>query len=378
MLCWLTSRKIFFPRHSPKSPRSMQRLRNIAMGVVAVLIATLADGGLSPVRAAPAQARPLVLAYYYPWYLKGDWSRHQFVGTPKLGKYGTDDPSVAEQHIKWAHEGGIDALVVSWWGPDHLAAEHTKHGLFKARNLEAIRFAIIYESLGRLDALDGVRNSVIDFAQPAVARQFAEDFKHLGEQFFQHPRYLKVGDRPVVVLYVSRTYRNFQPQHIRAAEKAAGADLFLIADEPFFGEQQDPKTARHGLRDGRPIFDAYTTYNMFENGRVRQGDAAASYMRREAYPVFERWAGSTVFYPNVMPSYHDFRGNRPLAGGAEGFRSQLKAALAIKNPPEMPDAPRMIFITSFNEWWEGTTIEPAEEYGVSYLETLAETVGAVP
>jgi hypothetical protein len=67
-----------------------------------------------------------------------------------LGKYGTDDPAVAEQHIRWAKEGGIDALVVSWWGPDDLTARHIDRGFLKAKNLDEIRYAVIYESTGRL------------------------------------------------------------------------------------------------------------------------------------------------------------------------------------------------------------------------------------
>ncbi|MBT6919076.1 MAG: hypothetical protein HN985_05075, partial [Planctomycetaceae bacterium] len=45
------------------------------------------------------RSTPNVLAYYYPWYIKGDWSRHDYVGTPELGKYGTDSPAIAQQHI---------------------------------------------------------------------------------------------------------------------------------------------------------------------------------------------------------------------------------------------------------------------------------------
>ena len=332
--------------------------------------------GLTPVRAEPKQQRPLVLAYYYPWYVKGNWSRHKYVGTPKLGEYGTNNSVVAEQHIRWARAGGVDAFVVSWWGPDHLAAAHTKEGLLKASNLKSIRFTLIYESLGRLDHLDGTKDSVIDFAQPKVAQQFADDVKHLNKQYFQHTSYLRTGDKPVLVLYVTRTFRNFESRHITQAEKAAGVDLFLIADDPFFGNQNDPKTARHGLRGGRPVFDAYTAYNMFENARVREGETATAYIKREAEPIFQRWARATVFYPNVMPSYHDFRGHKLLAGGVEGFRKQLESALMIKNP-RSTNAPRMIFITSFNEWWEGTTIEPAAEYGSSYLETVRKTLGPV-
>ena len=56
------------------------RLSVPLLGIMLVLT------GLTPARGEPKQQRPLVLAYYYPWYVKGDWSRHKYVGTPKLGE----------------------------------------------------------------------------------------------------------------------------------------------------------------------------------------------------------------------------------------------------------------------------------------------------
>lgn len=352
--------------------------RIAALVLCSVVIATCSMPAHAQVgKAAPGadQPRTLTLAYYYPWYIRGDWSRHGYVGTPKLGTYGTDEPAVVEQHIRWARRGGIDALVVSWWGPEDLTFKHINQGLFKADNLDEIRFAIIYESLGRLDAVDGKADSVIDFAQPAVVKRFIADLKLLKQTCFSHPSYLTLGDRPVVVLYVTRTFRNFKRTHIAQAEQAIDLDLYLVADEPFFGRQKDPKTALNGIdKSGTPLFDAYTTYNLFENARVQNGETAWEYIQREAMPIFKQWSRTTVFCPNVMPSYHDFRGNKKLRGDLAGFKAQLEAVQRLPRYDDAPDDPRLIFVTSFNEWWEGTTIEPAEEYGTTYLDVLRTTI----
>ena len=345
----------------------------IAISIVSPTVSAQSSRDAADVK----QPSSLTLAYYYPWYIRGDWSRHGYVGTPKLGKYGTDDPAVAEQHIRWARQAGIDALVVSWWGADHLTSQHIKSGLLQAKNLGQIRLAIIYESLGRLDAVDGTADAVIDFSKPQVIERFIADLKLLKQTYFERPYYLKLRERPVVVLYVTRTFRNFKRAHIDEAEKAIDADLYFVADEPFFGRQQDPQTALNGIdANGKSVFDAYTTYNMFENRLVRPGESTWDYFQREALPIYQQWSRSTIFCPNVMPSYHDFRGNRPLGGGVEGFAAQLKAVEQLPRQNHEADVPRLTFVTSFNEWWEGTTIEPAEEYGTQYLDALRQATAA--
>lgn len=314
----------------------------------------------------PATAKePLVLAYYYPWYQAGDWSRHDYVGTPKLGKYGTDSPDVVEQHIKWAADHGIDGLMVSWWGKDHLTEKHIQSGLLNASNLTRTRFAVFYESLGLLDVADGQSDGVVDFGKTEVMDALIADFRHLAENYFEHPQYLKLTGRPVVGMYVTRTFRGFTKAHLGQLRSAIGLDIYVIADEAFLGDQSSPATARNGIG----VFDAYTAYNIFENVNVRDGDTALTYQSREAFPIFREWARHTTFIPAVFPSYQDFRGHKPLPGSPADFATLIDAASTIAMKSD-PSTRPMLLITSFNEWWEGTTIEPASEYDTKYLDVI--------
>jgi glycoprotein endo-alpha-1,2-mannosidase len=310
--------------------------------------------------AASAIASPQIIAYYYPWYIEGDWSRHGYVGTPKLGKYGTDSPEIAKTHIDWAADAGIDGFFVSWWGPKHLADKHLQAGLLQAPNLSRIRFALYYECLGLLDDKDGKRDGVIDFAKPEVLAAFIRDLQQLDARYFGHPQYLRVDGKALVGLYVTRTFRNFSNQHLEQLRSAVKTPLYLVADEAFLGPQAKPESARNQV-----AFDAWSAYNMFENALVRDNDTALSYQSREAFPIFRQWAASTAFIPGVFPSYADFRGHKPLPGTPADFATLLDAASSIGSA-----AAPMILVTSFNEWWEGTTIEPAEEYQDGYLQVI--------
>lgn len=319
---------------------------------------------------APAQddARPIdVLAYYYPWYDAGDWSRHPYVGTPILGRYGSDDPAVAEQHIAWCNDAAITGLCVSWWGADSQTDRHLRAGLLAADNADDIAFCIFYESL-MLDPLDGERDTAVDFAHPAVMDRLIADLRYLAATYFERDNYYRIDGRPVVGLYLTRVFRGFTAEHAARLREAVGVDLFLIGDEVYFGPQDAPATARHGAG----VFDAVSAYNMHTDPRIEDGEPALDYMRRAAWPVFEHWADDpgVWFMPNVMPSYQDFRGHDTLTGDPADFERMLReaAALAANDPAATRT---VIFITSFNEWWEGSTIEPAEEYSTGYLDAVA-------
>ena len=308
----------------------------------------LADDAKLAMQPTGENSKTIVLTYYYPWYIQGDWTRHDYVGTPTLGEYGTDSAKVAQQHIDWCADHGIDGLFVSWWGKEHLTEKHLNLGLLKAKNLDRTKFALLYESLGLLDDKDGKQDGVCDFSKPEVLKALIDDFSFLKSRYFDHPQYLKLSGRPVVGMYVTRTFQGFTQDHMDQVRQAIGCDVYVIADEAFIGPQSSPDTARNGPG----VFDAYTAYNMFEDANVRDDDTALTFQSREAFPIFRQWAKSTTFIPAIFPTYKDFRGHKPLPGTPEDFATLLNAALSIASGADA-STPPIVLITSFNEWWEG-------------------------
>ncbi len=311
----------------------------------------------------------MYLAYYYPWYLEGDWSRHEIQDIPQMGYYGTDSPQIAEQHVQWALRGKISSWVVSWWGKDALSKYHFDQGMLKAKNIDQIKFCMLFES----KALEGT-----SFQNGTAQAMLLQELQYMKDDYFSHPSYLHLNGRPVVLLYITRwnvMYDSFFDRSVLDDLRVQlDEDIFFIADEPFFFDgNADPTTSQNGLlSDGTTVFDAYTTYNMFEDAKVIPNETASDYMLREAMPIFQAWSEQTIFFPNVLPMYHDFRGKEPLVGDANDFLRQLVAVACLPQPKkEIPD---IIFVTSFNEWWEGTQIEPdiEDRYGFEFLDALAQ------
>ncbi|CAJ1943455.1 unnamed protein product [Cylindrotheca closterium] len=314
-------------------------------------------------------------AYYYPWYRRGDWSRHGYQDEPLLGKYGTDEVAVAEQHIEWALQTGISTWVVSWWGNSSLSMRHFSAGMMQAPSLSKIKFCILYETT-ILDDRGSWYNGTKE-------ESLFEDLKVIRDEFFDHPSYLKINDRPVLIFYITRSRMSFLEGFdgvsvLANMRERLGTDIYFIADEPFFNTYfETPEENGNAFVNGTQVFDAYTTYNMFRNSVVVEGETATEYQLREGMPIWQSWAEQLPLFPNVMPQYYDFRGHEPLLGSSEDFMLQLREVACLPRT-NFSGAPHIMFITSFNEWWEGTQIEPEDgsldnwnNYGFQFMETLA-------
>jgi hypothetical protein len=130
--------------------------------------------------------------------------------------------------------------------------------MLRAKNIDKIKFCMLYESM---DALPVQAN----FGDGTLAiDKFTSDMLFFRDTYFGHPSYLHINGRPVVYVYVTRFWKNFKPLMLEKIKTAVGKDILFIADDPFFGHNTDPATAQNGIKDGKPVFEAYTAYNMYE------------------------------------------------------------------------------------------------------------------
>lgn len=289
-----------------------------------------------------------------------------------MGHYGSQHVEIAEQHVEWALRAGIDAWVVSW--VKESPNSNFRQGMMQASNFDKLKYCLIWESM---QALPKDR----DFANETAIDAFVRDMILMRDHHFDHPGYLHVNSRPVVILYVTRGWSNFEPSMVEVVKQKVGVDIFFIADDPWFQETQaDPFKAKHGIKNGTQVFDAYTTYNMYTEPDTHEGQTAVDYMTSpKVMNVLQQWSESTIFFPNVVPKYHDFRnkGGKPLIGDTMGLRTQLDKVACLPRPKDFVEGsvPNFIFVTSWNEWFEGSQIEPDDgkgrrPYSFSFIDEL--------
>lgn len=366
-------------------------MRNICIHFLLILSLFIVSGCAKKNTDAQTD-RYLVGAHFYSWYPK-NWGSGCVIRllepeqSPWLGYYDSWDIEVAEQQIAWCSQYGVDFLTLDWWPGRDDQSKYIQDVFLKTENINDIKFCIFYETWS-LNFQPGFAKTTFN---DDVIEKFVEDIREIADNFFSHPSYLKVQGRPVIVLYLARTFSGDFPEAIERARsevKSMGYDLFVIGDEVFWkvspvvekGKLAFPLVTEPQVSRIK-CFDCITSYNMYEGEMPsHQGYGADSTYMKDVAGIYREYIDATddevYFAPQIMPGYND-RGGRLLsnhhviprrwtAESEEGsFFAESFDELAFKFvDPKL----NMIFITSWNEWIENTAIEPVKPSPVSSLD----------
>ena len=149
---------------------------------------------------------PLLGAYYYSWFPEnlgqGTLGPHLVPPRSPIGSSRSDDPAVAERAIAEASSAGIDFFALDWWPTRPDQNRRIETGFLRASNLPSMRFAIFYETG---DLAEHVPYQSITELSPATRRHVVADMVRLARTYFANPQYLRIGGRPVVFWYLTRT-----------------------------------------------------------------------------------------------------------------------------------------------------------------------------
>ena len=304
--------------------------------------------------------RPVIGAYYYPWYgvhdrpLSHDWHNLMRLKLappqePLAGLYRSDDPKVIAEHLAQSRRAGLDFWAVSWWGPDSATDRTIREAILKHPDADGLRYAVLYETTGRLGGFDRPRYD-----------NLIKDLAYLEKHYFTHPHYLRINDRPVLFIYLSREYFRKNGLDELAAVRKQFPQVYIVGDDAF-GADYQPEWAKR--------FDAVTSYDIYgqSTGEHKATDAAVDALASN-YANARKVANSvgTAFVPAVAPGYNDtavrpghpgtarYFIDQPDSKEGDLFRAMIRRA-ALPNLDER--CGRLLMVTSFNEWYEDSQIE---------------------
>lgn len=247
---------------------------------------------------------PVRAAFYYPWYPQ-TWTvdGHHVFYDVELGYYSSDDLKIIDEHIKMMEYAHIDVAIASWWGPD--AFTNTRIPLLLERT-EALgsplKWAFYYEDEG--------------FGDPSPAT-LAADLDYLKQTYGDSPALAKIDGKPVIFVY------NADDKDCEVADRWAAANdgdwyVSLKIFNGFAGCSQQPDT-----------------WHQYGPDAPAQQHAGYSYV--------------------IAPGFWRADQGAPLLKrNIERFYQNVRDMVASGEPWQL--------ITTFNEWGEGTAVEPAAQW----------------
>lgn len=353
--------------------------------IVLLHLSTSATGQES-VREAPLLK---IGTYYFPGWKAGQvgapspdpWSRIMKYPErePLLGWYAEDDPGVIEQQLKWMRDYGLNFVVFSWYwsreGKPVLA--HALNAFLSAQNRHGMDFAIMWAN-----------HTDYNFSR----EKFSAMFDFWANRYFFRNDYLKIDGKPIVFLFSAQVFnRNARAiglstadltQMIDKAARAAGLPGALVIGGVGgnAGRNFDYTEA-----SGYAGFSAYNFHGpatlRFEGGRYMSHSYAELDM---AYRDHWDWMlkHATGLYVLPMSSGWD---KRPWGGSSDPkhdnsmstpqeFAAHLRAARQTIETHRSRTRGLGV-ICCWNEFGEGSFIEPTKQGGFSYLEQVRTVFG---
>lgn len=300
--------------------------------------------------------RRLVLALYYPWFSMATWGERQTTDLPQI-PYASADPETIRRHVAWARESGIDVLVSAWYGPqDDNPTQANLRRLLDEAKQQNLKAAILLET-----------DSATFYPDRA---SMARALRHFLDQHAAHPAYLRVNGKPVILVW--RPIAVFGTDGKRVNQKNAEA----VAAWRGLLDEVDPQRKALWIAEGDyfpflEVFDGIFPYS------IAWSPDPASQLVSYGKKV-RAWNGQRgtqkLWIATAMPGYDDTRiRGRPGTFAVERangdyYERTFRGAIASD--------PSWIAITSFNEWLEGTQIEPSQRYGRRYLDLTRDLAAA--
>jgi lipopolysaccharide biosynthesis protein len=85
----------------------------------------------------------------------------------------------------------------------------------------------------------------------------------------------------------------------------------------------------------------------------------------------------TSFYPGVMMNFDNTarrQWNPDIWWGSNPYTFRRWVAAVVDGLQSRPEDERLLFINAWNEWAEGTVLEPSTQFGRSYLQAVRSAI----
>ena len=286
-----------------------------------------------------------IAAFYYPWYGNPDtdgkwihWTQNNHIPPgdiasdyfPALGTYSSNDPKVVAQHMEWLRQAGVGVIITSWWGQGSREDQAVPLLLQTAERYE-IKVAIHIEPYnGR------------------TPESLVNDMQYIYEKYGSSPAF----------------FRSTATSRYSPSEQPKGMFfVWSIQDQGTndFSYWQKALDEIHALPEGALVI-ANSLKADWIGGSHFDGLYNYASLHLEQTDGFN-WARSlppdSLYIPSVIPGFSAKRvgyADTTYVPRENGSTYETQWGQALGTGVE----PALVTITSFNEWHEGSMIEPPQ------------------
>jgi len=305
-----------------------------------------------------------VWAHYMPWFEtpatnNGKWGMHWTMSTrdpnktdasgrreiaahyyPLIGPYASSDTDVLEYHFLLMKYAGIDGILIDWYGTrkinDYEACLKNTEAIVAVLEKVGLDFAIVYEDRTLEEGLD----------EDSRISQARQDMLYLQNNFFKKKNYVKIDGSPLLLV--------FGPIVMKAP-----IDWYRV----FAGLSTKPS-----------FFPIYYFLDLVNNEQYTNGAGGYIWVDENEASIKDKYDRRNEYkeligagYPGFNDFYKEGGWGEPAGKVVDPENGALLDRLLKLAKDKNMDYLQLI---TWNDFGEGTMIEPTVEYQYTFLEKI--------
>ncbi|MEZ8083416.1 glycoside hydrolase family 99-like domain-containing protein [Enterovibrio norvegicus] len=338
-----------------------------------------------------------VIAYYLPqfhpfeqnnkWWGKGftEWTNvtkakpllknHEHPRLPaELGFYDLRLKENIYEQARMARKSGVDAFCLYYyWFNGTVLMETPIETIYKNKDID-IEYCICWANENWTRAWDGLDKEVL--IEQKYSPEDDIDFISHVSKYFADERYVKVDGKPLVIIYRPSNFPDMQATLNRWRDWSHNngfGDLHITmvqfddTDPNQYGFDAAVEFPPHKVASENVA--PYMQFNPSFVGSVHDYSSMISNSLNKVDSGYHCYKAVTMAWDNTARRNDRASIFTNVTSGKLG--SWLSGVEDIYNKNAVADFQKLVFVNAWNEWAEGTYLEPDSHHGFSYLNTVA-------
>ncbi|WP_341522512.1 glycoside hydrolase family 99-like domain-containing protein [Pseudomonas sp. G.S.17] len=296
------------------------------------------------------------------------------------GYYDLRIPSVMEEQALLAKQYGLHGFsYYFYWFAGKTLMDTPLEMMLKNPKVD-IPFCLTWANENWTRRWDGQDNDVL-ISQDHSSEDSIAFIRHL-VKYFKDPRYIKINDQPLLIIYRANIIPDIE-QSARLwreeIKKHGFSDIYLVCAQSFgirgpeeFGFNASVEFPPHTVKS-HEISGELTITNPEFKGNIFSYEQTVSASIAEPEPDYKLFRtlmlswDNTARKQNHSHSFHGFSLTR--------YKQWLSAVCSnVSHSRKYNSYEKLVFINAWNEWAEGTHLEPDRKYGYGYLQATYDVI----